>query len=366
MAELDHNGLNPICENITDIRNWSDTKIADEVLKSTLTTTILVKAFIPVVFIIGGFGNVTFILLVARVRLMRTTINFYLAHLAAADLMLLSVETLDHSWRYVSFKYVNSESFHTSIGCVMYYFFIHMAGLSSIMLITLASFDRYFSICHPIQYRITENKKQASYILTFLTWIISAILSLFRTLASTRLEYECILWPPREKYLNFSGRVRHCTPIHPYFQKEVLEHIVHSAPFFTTLVMNSIINIRIVQRLKRPPPGENGNQQNEQIKHRITWMLLVNSVIFFCSLAPFHLFLAFQRLLNLSESQQMYYWDITFVFAMLNSAINPILYGVASPSYRRGYLKAFGIGRNYQETERTQSIQLSNVSLKIQ
>ena len=364
MAELDHNGLNPICENNTDIRNWSDTKIVDEMLKSTLTTTILVKAFIPVVFIIGGFGNVAFILLVVRVRMMRTTINFYLAHLAAADLMLLSVETLDHSWRYVSFKYVNSESFHTSIGCVMYYFFIHVAGLSSIILITLVSYDRYFSICHPIKYRITENKKQASYILTFLTWIISAILSLFRTLASTRLEYECILWPPREKYKYFPGIVRHCTPIHPYFQKEVLEHIVHSVPFITALVMNSIINVRIVQRLRRPPPGENGNQQNEQIKRRITWMLLANSVIFFCSLAPFHLFLLFERLLNLSDSQQMYYWDITFVFAMLNSAINPILYGVASPSYRRGYLKAFGIGRNYQETERTQSIQLSNVSLK--
>ena len=34
---------------------------------------------------------------------------------------------------------------------------------------------------------------------------------------------------------------------------------------------------------------------------------------------------------------------------MLDSAVNPILYGVASPSYRRGFLKAFGLGKNQVE-----------------
>ena len=54
-----------------------------------------------------------------------------------------------------------------------------------------------------------------------------------------------------------------------------------------------------------------------------------------------------------------YYRDTAFVFVALNSAINPILYGVASPSYRRGFLKAFGLGKNQVElmedqgTERT-------------
>ena len=366
MAEFDHNGLNSICEQTKDIRNWSDTKIADEMLHPTLKTNIQVKYFIPVVFVIGSLGNIAFFLLIARVKTMRTTVNFHLANLAAADLMFLSLETLFHSWHYVSFKYVEGVPFHTNFGCGMFSFVIHVASLSSILLITLISFDRYFAICNPIKYHITKNKKQFSYILSFLIWIISAVFSLFRSLASARLENECILWPSREKYQYFPGIVRHCTPIHPYFQEEVQEHVVHSAPFFTAFVMNSIINIKIIQRLRRPPPGENGNQKNQQIKRRMTWMLLVNSVIFFCSLAPFHLFLVLGRLLNISHSKQRYSGDTIFVFVMINSAINPILYGVASPIYRRGYLKAFGIGRNYQETERTQFIQLSNMPLKIQ
>ena len=88
MAEFDHSESNPICEQTRDVRNWSDTKIADEMLQSRVITTFLVKAFIPFVFGIGCFGNVAFFLLLARVRMMRTKTNFYLANLAAADLML--------------------------------------------------------------------------------------------------------------------------------------------------------------------------------------------------------------------------------------------------------------------------------------
>ena len=36
---------------------------------------------------------------------------------------------------------------------------------------------------------------------------------------------------------------------------------------------------------------------------------------------------------------------------MLNSAINPILYGLASPSYRRGFLKAFDLTSKVEPTE---------------
>ena len=352
MAEFEQNRLNSLCEQTKNISNWSDTKIAIEMLKPTLTTNFIVKAFIPVAFIIGFVGNVAFFLLIARVKTMRTTTNFYLANLAAADLLYLSLETLNQLWRYISFKYVYSEPYHTNFGCFISYFTIHLASLSSIMLITLVSFDRYLAICYPIKYRITKNKKQTSYILTLLIWIISAILCILRSLADARLEYECILWPHREKYQYFSDTVRHCKPIHPFFHTETLEHVVHSVPFIAALVINFSVNIRIIQRLRKPPPGENGSQQNEQIKRRITWMLLANSVIFFCSLAPFHFFLVSKRLLN-------YYFRTVFVFAMLNSAINPILYFVACPSYRRGYLRAFGIKSRKWSIKKLREHQLS-------
>ena len=72
-----------------------------------------------------------------------------------------------------------SLSFHTNFGCGMFSFAMHVSSLSSIMLITLVGFDRYFAVYDPIKYRITKSKKQLSCILTILTWTISAIFSCF-------------------------------------------------------------------------------------------------------------------------------------------------------------------------------------------
>ena len=287
MLESDyHEGPNLNCYQTEDVRNWTDRKIADEMLTSAFETSLLLKAFTPMTFVIGFIGNVAFLLVLARVKTMRTITNFYLANLAIADLTTLSSELVYQSWQYVKFKQVKSDPINTSFGCGLFYFTTHLSSLSSIFLITIISFDRYLAICHPLKYRTMKIKKQASYILTLLAWIISAILCFVRSLASSRLVYECILWPSREKYKYFPDIIRHCKPIHQFFHVEILEHVVHSAPFIAALITNSIINIRIVQKLTRPPPGENGNHQNQQIKQRITWMLLANSIIFFSCLAP--------------------------------------------------------------------------------
>ena len=315
-------------------------------LQPILLTTLVVKAFIPVVFVIGSLGNVAFFLLIARVKTMRTTVNFYLANLAAADLITLSVVSIIQLWRYVDFKQVESWPFHTNFGCGLYSFTIHFSSLSSILLITIVSFDRYFAICHPLKYRITKVKKKGSFMVTLLAWIISSVLSLFRALAFGKLVYECILWPSREKYKHFPETIKQCKTIHPFLQEDILEHVIHTAPFITAFVTNTIINTRIVQKLAKPPPGENGNQQNYQIKRIITWMLLINSFVFFISLAPKISFLMFGSLMDLSHRKQMYYKNTVFIFIMLNSAINPILYGMVSPTYRRGFLKVFCFARN--------------------
>ena len=326
---------------------------------TTPFTTLLVKIFIPIVFIIGFLGNVAFLFLLARVKKMRTITNFYLANLAAADLLILFLETLTRLWHHLSSSQVSTERFHTrtSFGCVMFYFAIHVPPIASIFLITIVSFDRYFAICHPLKYRNKKNKKRVSYILILLAWLISAVLSLLRALASGRLIYICIVWPSHEKYKYFPDRVTRCNPIHHFFREDILENLVHSVPFIAALIINTIINIRIIQRLRSPPPGDNGNQQNQQIKRRITWMLVANFVIFFSCLAPKHAFLILWNLF--SYSKQRYYTHTSTILVMLNSAINPIVYGLASPSYRRGFLKAFGIVRNEiepmddRETENT-------------
>ena len=124
---------------------------------------------------------------------MRTTTNFYLANLAAADVVFLSFELIGQSWHYVSFNQIQSVPFYHNFGCGMFIFASHTSSLSSIFLITIIDFDRYFAICHPLKYRNSRMKKIASYIITLFTWIISTMLCFFRALASCKLVYECVL-----------------------------------------------------------------------------------------------------------------------------------------------------------------------------
>ena len=352
-AESDyHDYHNSYCNQFIDVQNLTHYKIADEIFDSTTVE----KICIPIFYVIGFLRNVAFLLVLARVKTMRTITNFYLANLAVADVMTLSLETFARPWLYVGSMQVKSAPFYSNFGCAKVSFAIHLSQITSIFLITIVSFDRYFAICHPLKYPNTKIKIQAGCILTLLAWIISAILSFFRSLASGKLVHICILWPPSEKYTHLPGTVKDCIPINPFFRLDILEYLNHSVPFFTALITNTIINARIVQRLRSPSPGENGKQQNDQIKRRITWMLLANSLIFFSCLAPYNFLLVIGRF---KSPKHNYYRDIAVIFTMLNSAINPILYGLTSPSYRRGFLTAFGLSRNQveptagQETERT-------------
>ena len=138
-----------ICDQFEDIQSWTEHKIVEDMLNFTNAE----KIFNPVIFVIGFVGNVSFILLLARVKMMRTITNFYLVNLAAADLMVLSLQTFTRQWTYLGSKQILTEPFHTSFWeCNLYYFTIHLASLSSILLITIVSFDWYYAICHPLKY----------------------------------------------------------------------------------------------------------------------------------------------------------------------------------------------------------------------
>ena len=356
MAEFDHYLNNSKCDQTVKIRNWTDHRIADEQLAFSLANFLLVNAFIPVVFVIGFVGNVAFFVLLARVKAMRTITNFYLANLAASDLMYLSLQTFYRPWTYHAVLLL-SEPFYKSLGCRMYHFGTHLSSSASLLFITLVSFDRYFAVCHPVKYRIRKNKKQTSYILTLFMWTIAASVGTLGALSFGRLGVQyCILWPSREKYKYFPEVVMKCKHVYSIFENVSLG--VYIALFTTSVIANSFVNTKIVQGLTRPPPGENGHQQNQSIKRRTTWMLLVNSSVFFSCLAPL-ISVSLINILDLPNPNPRFLWDIALCLAMINSALNPILYGVVSPSYRQGFLKAFGMTRNQiapieeQETDRS-------------
>ena len=197
MAEFDLFQHNYNCNQIKDIQNWTYHKIADEILTLTLTKSLLVKAFIPVVLVIGFVGNVAFLVLLARVKTIRTITNLYLANLAVADMMVLLLKAVLQLW---SYQAILGEPYNTSLGCGVSAYFGLKSSCASVLFITLVGFDRYFAVCHPIRYLNRKNKKQTSYIFTIFIWIIAASVGLLSTLSFGKLEVDyCILWPAHDK-----------------------------------------------------------------------------------------------------------------------------------------------------------------------
>ena len=102
------------CHHTEDVRNWTDTQIAGEMLQTAYSTS--EKVFIPLIFAIGFIGNVTFLIILGKVKRMRTVTNFYLANLATADLIVLSIELFVRILRYVNFNHVKGQPFYTDFG----------------------------------------------------------------------------------------------------------------------------------------------------------------------------------------------------------------------------------------------------------
>ena len=348
-----------------NLQEWTDQEIHKEMIYSTLET-VKMKVIVPIIFVVGILGNSAFFLLLARVKTMRTLTNFYLANLAIADIMVLFVKIgylMSSPYHSVV---IWSEPFRKHAGCALHILLCALSYCASILLITFISFDRYFAICRPIQYRYMKNKKRASVIIICCIWIVSAIFSIPIVMRLGKLISVCIIWPSRDKYDDLPDIGQYCDPFHPVF-KQVF-YVLMTIPFTIALITNTILYIKIVNKLKKPLPGDNTKNPNHKLKQRITWMLLINSIIFFCCLAPTQFLILTAFSVDHPSALHTVLIHTAFILIMVNSAVNPIIYVVANPSYRRGFFKAFGVkgsqvepSEEKQSSESTKSTQAPNL-----
>ena len=237
---------NITCTDIEDYTNLSHQEITKMVLNFSQSAS-EITVIVPVIFILGVFGNAAFFLLLARVKSMRTITNVYLANLAVADLMTIILETWYQLWHYRRSGLLWNEPFHTSFGCISFTFGYNSFYCASSLLITMVSIDRYIAICHPLKYRYMKLNKQKSYSITVLIWLISLPFGALTIPRFAKLVHVCITWPSDERYNHFPSAVRRCDSLQSFMV--TVSGLIHIVPFFVALINTAINNIRIVQRL---------------------------------------------------------------------------------------------------------------------
>ena len=338
-AGSDQQVVRPECTFVKDVHDWPDEEIEEEMFYSKLET-VKVTVIVPIIFVVGLLGNSAFLLLLARVKAMRTLTHFFLANLAVADIMVLFVKLGYLVGSYQKSIIVWSQPFYSNWGCALHELLCFTSYAASILLINFISFDRYFAICHPMKYRFAKNKKNVSLFMLFFIWTTAVVLAILAIMCFSILSYNCIIWPPKERYKNFPEFGQYCGLIHPGF-KHVFNTIL-AVPFILALITNSFLYIKIVLKLRHPLGEAGGSEQHQRLKRRITWMLMANAIVYFCCLTPTQFLIIRASKVDHASADWARYIHTAYIFIMVNSAVNPIIYSVASPSYRRGFLEVFG------------------------
>ncbi len=131
----------------------------------------IITVFIPIIWGFGIILNGTFLFLVFRVSKLRSETNVYLTHLALADLLYLNLFSAYDIWRYVASPVAENVPFTTSTGCVCFIIAINMGYFAAMALVTMVSFERYLSLCHPIKHLKIRGRRRTNKMVAF-CWLI--------------------------------------------------------------------------------------------------------------------------------------------------------------------------------------------------
>ena len=305
---------------------------------------------LPLVEIIGIGGNVAFITMVIRVPYMRTTTNGYLVNIALADLLFIGYGCTLYVVTYFLSPMRNDVPFTTWIGCVVVWWPTYLTYFASMTLLTMATLEKYYGICHPFKHRSVTGKGRTIRIIT-LSWFLGSVLSGLVTLRYAGLQTQCILYPDDEQYVNFPKRIQLCVSL----SKSVLvfSEAVTVVPFFIALAANIYMYARIIHALShRNVTNEledSIQKMRRQVRNQVARILIINGVIFFCCQFPYRL-LSINLFVQEARGEDLGFLSLSQYGALavsarclvlVNSCANPFVYFLTSSNYREGFRRAY-------------------------
>ncbi len=337
----------------------------------TDTEDLFFSYFLPIIEIIGFVGNLSFIIMVLRVQNMRTVTNAYLVNIAIADLFFIGYSCTFYIVSYFTSPVRNDMPFTFLFGCVVAWMPTYLSYFASILLITLATLEKFYGICHPFQQRLVTGKKRTVRIV-IMSWLLGTALSGLAVLRYAKVQIYCVFYPDEAAYADLPKQVEICGPINETML--VFTEAVKMIPFFLALFGNVYMYCRMIYALShRNITAEKTNDpltlKQKQIRNQVARILIINGTIFFCCQFPYrlvsiNLFVqesAGQGFLSLEQYEELSV--IGRALIVLNSLANPFVYFVSSSCYRQGYREAFCCAGNKlqskAESTRTQSLRFS-------
>ena len=285
--------------------------------------TVIIVSFVcfyVVVFVLSAIGNVAVTYTCYRaIKRTQRSIHWFIANLALADFTFTVLSTLDFVvflWTWLGGR----------ISCKLQSFLIEACYTSSIITLVFISFERRKAVITPLRVRISSNKE---YIKIVAIWMSSL------SIASPLLY-------AYEVKQDASGSLICNNASFGDLGKQVYYSIHAICTFIVPLTYMIYAQSTIFLRLRsRVFPTQDDFTTVSSNRHRkVAKTLAALTVAFTVCWAPF---MIIRTLMYFHLTDGGYYWRASQLLIFLNTALDPILYGIYGESIGR-FLEQFNCG----------------------
>lgn len=294
----------------------------NEEMELPFTLKVLFYIVVSIIAFASIIGNAVEITLFLRTQNLRTSTNYYITSMAFSDVLCV-----------VSFWTVYSLSklsvfgdVLTSFVCKLGAYFGYLSLSLSVLSLMLISVDRFVAIVFPMKVSMISRRVRSIFIL--LSWVFSLV---FLILAW----FEVRLAKETEKR-------RICSPRKFNTLYSAYTFVGLLGFYFLPLIVITILNICIINSLRKTNPVIQGNSLSSAIRHkrnqRIMKMLILIIVVFFLCYTPRIALPIWEFTSDLQlykVHRQIFYIFAVFFLPFISTFLNPVIIFSLSTNYRQ-------------------------------
>ncbi|XP_060551585.1 QRFP-like peptide receptor, partial [Ruditapes philippinarum] len=323
-----------VAENLSNI-SVNNLKQNDSEMNIPLYIYIIVSIVNTVIFIVGTFGNILVIIVVLRVREMRTPTNVFLLNLSVADVLVLLVCQPAGLTEFFG----KDRWFLGGIMCKLVPFMENGVLHVSILTMIAVTLERYVVLCHPLKrkmfYTVSSTIK-----IVIIIWIIGLTLTspfLFMTEQEDARFFDGSPIKVCRTKVNETWR---------YIYTVMITVIFFLLPFLVLVgIYSKIIKQLTSDTLQSLTKNDKSAFNILRSRKQVVKMLIIIIVLFFVTLFPIRsitLWLIFTpsndvTKIGLEAFLNLISW--TRILMYVNSASNPVIYSLMSTKFQRAFKK---------------------------
>ena len=293
----------------------------NEEMELPFTLKVLFYIVVSIIAFASIIGNAVEITLFLRTQNLRTSTNYYITSMAFSDVLcVVSFWTLYSLSKLSVFGDVLT-SFVCKLGA--YFGYLSLSLSVSLMLISV---DRFVAIVFPMKVSMISRRVRSIFIL--LSWVFSLVF-LIPAWFEVRLAKE-------------TEKRRICSPRKFNTLYSAYTFVGLLGFYFLPLIVITILNICIINSLRKTNPVIQGNSLSSAIRHkrnqRIMKMLILIIVVFFLCYTPRIALPIWEFTSDLQlykVHRQIFYIFAVFFLPFISTFLNPVIIFSLSTNYRQ-------------------------------